>query len=144
MVEETWSADRMADALGRLAPPLGCLVIAGAAVVGWGQLKPYSDRPGYRFAAEVSIFLRRDQRGRGHGRRLLEALLERADAGGLHHLVAKIQHHNRGSLALFERAGFEVVGVQREIGLQGGRWIDVAILQRIAPARAVDQWTTDS
>lgn len=100
-------------------------------VVGWGVVKKYSPRPGYDLCCETSIFLDRSLRGRGLGRPLQQELLDRAQALGYHHVVAKIWADNAGSIRFHERFGYEMVGVQREIGWVGGRWRDVAILQKI-------------
>ncbi len=98
-------------------------------VVGWGILKRYSSRPGYRFCCETSVYVSRDHRGRGCGTRLQAALMTRCRSYGYHHVVAKIWAENEASLSLHRKFGFERVGIQREIGFHEGRWIDVAILQ---------------
>ena len=100
-------------------------------VVGWGVVKKYSPRPGYDLCCETSIFLDRSLRGRGLGRPMQQELLDRAVALGYHHVVAKIWADNAGSIRFHERFGYEMVGVQREIGWVGGQWRDVAIMQLI-------------
>lgn len=100
-------------------------------VVGWGVVKQYSPRPGYRLCCETSIFLDRGLRGRGLGQRLQRELLDRAVALAYHHVVAKIWAENADSIRFHERFGYERVGVQREIGWVGNRWRDVAIMQKI-------------
>lgn len=108
----------------------------GTGVLGWGIVKRYTDRPGYRYAAETALYLRRALVGRrtGHGTQLLHALVGRGQALGYHHLVAKIWAENAVSRALHEKVGFELVGVQREVGFVEGAWKDVAIYQRLLPA----------
>src|ERR1700756_1626596 len=44
----------------------------------------YSSRPCYRGIGEFSVYVRRDYRGRGGGRAALAALIEAAEAAGLH------------------------------------------------------------
>lgn len=100
-------------------------------VVGWGVVKKYSPRPGYDRCCETSIFLDRTLMGRGLGRPLQQELLNRAKSLDYHHVVAKIWAENSGSIRFHERFGYEMVGVQREIGWVGGRWRDVAIMQLI-------------
>lgn len=100
-------------------------------VVGWGVVKKYSPRPGYDRCCETSIFLDRTLMGRGLGRPLQQELLDRAKSLNYHHVVAKIWADNTGSIRFHERFGYEMVGVQREIGWVGGRWRDVAIMQLI-------------
>ncbi len=98
-------------------------------VIGWGIIKRYSDRAGYRFACETSIYFRRDLTGKGYGSQLQAALMERCRHLGYHHVLARIMAVNRGSIRFHERFGYEVVGVQREIGFKQGRWHDVVIMQ---------------
>ena len=100
-------------------------------IVGWGIIKRYSDRLGYRFCCETAVYLRRDQVGRGLGTRMKKALVERCKLYGYHHLVAKIFADNEASIAYNLRLGYEKVGVQREIGWKNGTWKDVVILQLI-------------
>ncbi|HEX7070494.1 MAG TPA: GNAT family N-acetyltransferase [Rhodothermales bacterium] len=100
-------------------------------VVGWGIIRRYSDREGYRLTCETSIFLRRSERGRGLGSFLQRALMDRCRELGYHHLVAKIFADNQTSIRLHQRFGYRMVGVQKEIGIVDGRWQDVAILQYV-------------
>lgn len=98
-------------------------------VEGYGVVKRYSDRVGYRVACETSIYFRRSATGRGLGGRLQTALMEKARELGYHHIVAKIWTSNQGSIRFHEKHGYELVGVQKEIGYLAGRWRDVSILQ---------------
>lgn len=99
--------------------------------VGWGILKRYSDREGYRFTAETSVYVRHDMRGLGLGTAMQRALLERARSLRYHHLVARIWATHEHSLVLHRNFGYELVGVQREVGFVDGEWHDVAILQKL-------------
>ncbi|MFN8607844.1 MAG: N-acetyltransferase family protein [Vulcanimicrobiota bacterium] len=105
----------------------------GRGVLGWGVVKRYSARPGYDRCCETSIFLERSMVGRGLGKPLQLELLNRARALNYHHVVAKIWAENTASIRFHERFGYELVGVQREIGWVGGKWRDVAIMQLILP-----------
>lgn len=100
-------------------------------VVGWGILKQYSKRAGYRFTAETSVYLQRNQTGHGYGSQLQRALIERARLYDYHHLVAKIWADNEISIALHRKFGYEIVGVQNEVGYVGEQWQDVAIMQKL-------------
>jgi phosphinothricin acetyltransferase len=39
--------------------------------------------------------------------------------------------HHVTSIALHKSCGFELVGIEREIGRKFGRWLDVAVMQRL-------------
>lgn len=104
-------------------------------VSGFGRITRYSGRAGYRFAAETSVYVRRDRTGEGRGSRLQEALIARCRDYDYHHLVAKLWAENERSRALHRKFDYELVGIQREIGRVEGEWRDVAIMQRILPTR---------
>ena len=100
-------------------------------VLGYGMIKRYSDRPGYRVCCETSTYFSLSETGKGYGRILQAELLKQVAELGYHHVVAKICASNQGSIAFHQRFGFEVVGIQKEIGFQNGHWHDVMIMQLI-------------
>jgi phosphinothricin acetyltransferase len=110
----------------------GYLVLeAEGRIAGWGIIKRYSDRPGYRFCCETSVYVRRALLGRGYGTQIQQGLLAWCRAHGFHHVVARIMARNRGSIRLHEKLGFGLVGVQQEIGYRNGQWEDVVVMQRL-------------
>lgn len=103
----------------------------GGPVVGWVALTAYSARRVYSGVAWESVYVAADERGRGIGRALLEALIPASERAGFWTLLAGIMAENAASLALHARCGFERVGVMREMGRDGtGRWRDVVIMAR--------------
>lgn len=102
---------------------------AAGRVIGWGKVKRYSDRPGYRFCCETSVYLSFASAGQGYGALLLCALIERAQAHGYRHIVAKILAVNQRSIRFHQRFGFEIVGTQKGIGFINQTWHDVVIMQ---------------
>ena len=102
-----------------------------AGVVGWSVAKRYSDRSGYLHACETSVYVGTSQQGNGYGSVLQQAIVERADALGYRHLVAKILATNEWSIEFHKRFQYEIVGTQRKIGFLNGQWHDVVIMQRI-------------
>ena len=104
---------------------------AGATVLGWTALSAYSSRRVYAGVAWESVYVAETARGRGIGRRLLEALIPASEAAGFWTLLAGIMAENAASLALHERVGFERVGVQHRVGQDAtGRWRDVVLMER--------------
>lgn len=102
-------------------------------VAGWASLKRYSNREGYKSTAETSVYIDLESRGFGLGRRLMSELEVRAIRFGFHHLVAKIFTENSHSVIFHQQLGFELVGIQKEVGYTHGRWKDVTILQKLLP-----------
>lgn len=125
----------------QMAAPDHLLLVVEVAgrVRAWGRLSPWSVKPGYRPSAEASVFVALDAVRQGHGLRLLNALVDAAPDLGYHHIVGRVWTENANSLAICREAGFERVGVQREVGRVGGRWVDVTIVQRIVPG---GPWST--
>jgi phosphinothricin acetyltransferase len=101
------------------------------AVVGFGSLSAFRDRPSYSTTVEDSVYVASTHRGKGVGRVLLEELVVLAGQHGFHAIIARIGGDNVASIRLHERCGFELVGVEREVGRKFGRWLDVSILQRM-------------
>lgn len=107
---------------------------AGGGVVGYAYGCRLQERPAYRWAAEVSVYLDESRRGHGFGRMLYEALFERLRAQRFQVLFAGITLPNEASVALHERLGFARVGVSPRIGWKQGRWHDVSWWQmELAP-----------
>jgi L-amino acid N-acyltransferase YncA len=100
-------------------------------VIGFGSLSAYRDRPAYSTTVEDSVYVAPDHQGKGVGRAVLEALVEAAELRGFHTLIGRIAGGNEPSIALHQRCGFEVVGVEREVGRKFRRWLDVTIVQRV-------------
>lgn len=98
-------------------------------VTGWATFGPFREKPGYRFTAEHSVYVRHDCRGQGLGRALLLALIGEARGRGLHSLVGGVDAGNAGSLAFHEGLGFRQVAHFREVGFKFGRWLDLVFLQ---------------
>ncbi len=98
-------------------------------VVGWASLSPYHARAGYRFSAEVSIYVAADRRGRGIGQALLGPLVEAGRARGLHAIIAGVDGPNEASLRLHRRFGFEERGRLKEVFCKFDRWLDVVYLE---------------
>jgi L-amino acid N-acyltransferase YncA len=103
----------------------------GEIVLGFGSLSAFRERSGYSATAENSVYVDRAQRGNGVGRALLAELLVLASAHGFHSVIARIAGHNETSIGLHQAAGFELVGVEREVGRKHRQWLDVVELQRL-------------
>ena len=63
---------------------------------------------------------------------LLSELVHLADEHGFHATFARIAGENPASIALHSKHGFEMVGVEREVGRKFGQWLDVTVMQRLA------------
>jgi L-amino acid N-acyltransferase YncA len=107
------------------------VALEGGQVVGFGSLSPYKERPAYATTVENSVFVHRDHRGKGVGRAILDELLRLASDHGFHAVIARIVGDNAASIRVHEACGFQLVGVEKEVGRKFGRWLDVVELQKL-------------
>ena len=56
-------------------------------------------------------------------------LIDVARESGFRSVVARIEASSAASRALHASVGFDLVGVEREVGRKFNRWLDVAIMQ---------------
>ncbi|AKT41020.1 GCN5 family acetyltransferase [Chondromyces crocatus] len=106
------------------------VVEAEGAVVGFGYVGPFRLRTAYRYAVEDSVYVAPAWVGRGVGRTLLEALIERSRARGLRQILALIgDSGNAASIGLHATCGFESTGLLPAAGFKHGRWVDVVIMR---------------
>jgi phosphinothricin acetyltransferase len=99
-------------------------------VAGYAYAGPFKERAAYRWSCEVSVYLAEGRHGRGGGRRLYEALLERLTARGYRMAAAGMTQPNEASGRLHASMGFEPVGTYRDIGWKFGASHDVTWVQR--------------
>jgi L-amino acid N-acyltransferase YncA len=99
-------------------------------VVGWIALVPASPRECYLGVAEVSVYVTAEARGQGVGARLLAALVESSERGGIWTLQTGVFPENEPSLALLRQFGFRTVGTRERIGRLHGVWRDTVLVER--------------
>ena len=104
-------------------------VDADGRVGGFASLTPYRPRPAYATTVEDSVYVRRDLRGRGVGRLLLDDLVALARDHGFHSVIGRIVGDHEASIGLHAACGFEPVGREREVGRKFNRWLDVVLMQ---------------
>jgi phosphinothricin acetyltransferase len=100
-------------------------------VVGFGSLSPYKERAAYRTSVEDSVYVRRDRNGEGIGKLILMELLRVAAASGFHAVFGRISASSEASIALHRSCGFDLVGIEREVGRKFNKWLDVALMQAL-------------
>ncbi|WP_420574181.1 GNAT family N-acetyltransferase [Kordia sp.] len=100
-------------------------------VIGWGIIKRYSDREGYRFACETAVYFTESKLGKGYGTTMKKYLIAQCKQLQYKHLVAKVFATNTGSIAYNEKLGYTIVGRQNQIGFKNNQWLDMIIMQYI-------------
>ncbi len=114
-------------------PEFRFVAARGREVAGWVAASPVSDRCAYAGVIEHSVYVGALLRGQGVGHRLLEALIERADASGIWTIQSGIFPENVASVELHQRCGFRVVGRRERLGQLSGLWRDVLLVERRKP-----------
>jgi phosphinothricin acetyltransferase len=125
-------ADRRAWFEARAAAGFPILVAADGAggVLGYASYGPFRPQQGFRHAAELSVYVAADARGRGIGDRLMTALVEEATRRGICVLIGGIEGENAASIRLHRRHGFEETGRMPAVAVKFGRWLDLVFMQR--------------
>jgi phosphinothricin acetyltransferase len=100
-------------------------------VVGWLSYSNFYGRPAYNGTAELSIYVAEKWRGKGIGRYCLEEAIAFAPEVKVHTLLGFIFGHNKASLELFRKFGFEtwahfprvanLDGIERDLDILGKR-----------------------
>ena len=120
-------------------PVIGAIDESGR-LLGFGTYGMFRERPAYRYTVEHSVYVDKDRRGHGIGRRLLGAIIERARAQDYHVLIGGIDADNAVSIEMHRKFGFTFCGEIREAGFKFGRWLHLHFYQLVldTPARPVD------
>ncbi len=106
----------------------------------FGSYGTFRGWPAYKYTVEHSVYVHKDHRGRGLGRKVMQALIAAARENDLHAMVGGIDAANAGSIALHEQLGFQHAGTLPQVGGKCGRWLDLACYQLLldTPRQPVD------
>ena len=76
-------------------------------------------------SAEIGIDILKEHQGKGYGTEAIKWALEWAfETAGLHRVSIRAFEYNYGARKLYERVGFKLEGVSREVLFHKGRWGD--------------------
>lgn len=109
-------------------------------LLGFASYGPFRAFPAYKYTVEHSVYVHHAHRGRGLAKQLMKAAIDAAQAQGKHVMVGAIDAANDISLKLHADLGFERVGTMPQVGFKFGRWLDLALVQRVlvTPEQPVD------
>ncbi|OAI42165.1 hypothetical protein AYO38_03205 [bacterium SCGC AG-212-C10] len=136
--EAPWSAERRLEWWRQhAADPASPVLVAEApgaegaqSFAGFAYLTRMSDKSGWRFTREDTIYLDPAFHGRGIGRELLGQLLAEAKTLGLRLIVASITSTNAASIALHASLGFETMGEMKNAGYKWDTWHSTTYMQK--------------
>ena len=99
-------------------------------VLGWAAITAVSGRCVYAGVGEVSVYVAAAARGKGIGKKLLNALIAETEKNNFWTLQAGIFPENAGSIKIHEDCGFRIIGKREKIGQMKGVWRDTLLLER--------------
>jgi len=125
------TAEHMAERIRAAQQSHAWLVLESEAnVIGYAYATAYASRAAYQWSCETSVYLDTDFRGKGGGRQLYTALLERLTQRGYRQAIAGITMPNEASRRLHEAFGFQEIGTFHDIGWKFDAWHDVLRMQK--------------
>lgn len=99
-------------------------------ILGWAALTPVSGRCVYAGVGEVSVYVSKKARGKGVGKKLLQALIQESEKNNFWTLQAGIFPENNASVKIHVESGFRIIGTREKIGQSKGLWRDTLLLER--------------
>lgn len=99
-------------------------------ILAWAALSLVSKRKVYKGVAEISVYVKASEKGKGLGKKVLQKLIEISEQNKIWSLQVSIFRENKPSLYLFKKCGFRVIGFKENIGQLNGVWKDNIILER--------------
>ena len=107
-------------------------------IVGYACAGSFVGREAYKFSSELTIYLDKNFRGRGLGRKLygeLEKILAQRGTTNLYACVAypeiEDEFLTRASVKFHERLGFKICGKFTECGYKFNRWYSMVWMEKI-------------
>ena len=106
------------------------IAVEDTEVLGWAALTPVSGRCVYAGVGEVSVYVSEKTRGKGVGKKLLNALINESEKNNFWTLQAGIFPENFASIKIHEVCGFRIIGSREKIGQMNGQWRDTLLLEK--------------
>ncbi len=94
-------------------------------ILGYSYAAQFKLRDAYKYAAEVSVYVKNDAKQRGVGSQLYRKIFKKLKHTNIHAIIAGISLPNAPSINFHEKLGFKKVAHFEEVGYKLGRWVDV-------------------
>ena len=105
------------------------------AVEGYAYGSPFNERAAYGWTADLSVYIAKNSRGRGAGRRLYACLMELLALQGVRNVYGIVTDPNPVSYRFHIGMGFAEEGHFPHIGYKQGKWLNVNFMAKhLAPA----------
>ena len=114
-------------------------------IVGYAYASAFKERAAYQWAVETSIYVDRNERGKGIGRLLHEALEEALRERGILNMNACIAYTDKedefltlDSVRFHERLGYSKVAHFHQCGRKFGRWYDMIWMEKLIGEHTIE------
>lgn len=97
----------------------------GNCILGYAYASKHRERAAYRWAVDVSVYIRQDCRGKGIGKTLYTSLISIIRLQGYFNVYAGICLPNDASVGIHEHFGFKKIAHYSNVGYKFGQWHDV-------------------
>ncbi len=129
---EALSAQEMEKRIGKIYEKYPYLVAEiDGEIQGYIYATQFRMRQAYRYAVEVSIYVKNQQKQKGIGSELYKGFFEMLEDTDIHTVLAGISLPNDASIRFHEKLGYEKVAHFKEVGYKLGRWVDVGFWERL-------------
>jgi RimJ/RimL family protein N-acetyltransferase len=103
------------------------VAVVDGTIVGWCDIMPHAWE-GFRHSGRLGMGIAAEFRGRGIGRRLVDATIRAARDAGLKRIELEVFSSNTNAIRLYEGCGFVHEGVHRRGRIIDGRVEDVLMM----------------
>lgn len=114
------------------------VAVDDGSIAGYAYASAFKERAAYQWAVETSIYVDRNERGKGIGRRLHEALEETLKQQGILNMnacIAYTEHEDEyltlDSVRFHERLGYTQVAHFHKCGKKFDRWYDMIWMEKL-------------
>lgn len=114
-------------------------------MIGYAYASAFKERAAYDWALETTVYVRRDARGKGIGKKLylaLEEILKRQNILNLNACIAYIPkedaHLSNASIYFHEYLGYKKVGHFEKCGYKFGTWYDMIWMEKMIGEHSVN------
>lgn len=120
---EVPSVEEISGRISAIIPHFPWLVcLHNGSVIGYAYAHKHRERAAYQWSPESTVYLAQAYHSRGIARILYDALFAMLRLQGFVNVYAGVLSTNSGSNHLHRAAGFEEIGIYKNIGYKLGEW----------------------
>lgn len=115
-------------------------------ILGYAYVEPFHDRPAYDWSVETSIYVDREKKHMGIGRKLHDALEKELKARGFLNMYACIaypaeddEYLDKNSAEFHHHLGYRMVGEFYQCGYKFHRWYNMVWMEKIIGEHTSEQ-----